>query len=314
MSGARCIWASPMGSKATRAGGGFCRRLLRHSAAVVGIVFMHAAAAYAQTPPPALNAPELTAQTMRTYDAPEADQGVAVDASHFYAIDNFTIAKYRRDTGARVTIWQGVKDGPIRHLNSCLIERRAIVCANSNYPETPMGSSVEVFDARTLAHQRSYSLGLREEGSLTWTDRIAGGFIAGFAHYDEDRGAAFKDHRHSSVVTFDEQWRRTGGWLFPSDVAARMAPHAASGGAIGPDGYLYILGHDRPEMYVLARPKMGPRLVHLATIALEAEGQAFSFAPGPNRHIFAIDRRKGQVREIALPAVVAGADGLTFQQ
>ncbi|OYX49993.1 MAG: hypothetical protein B7Y90_05705 [Alphaproteobacteria bacterium 32-64-14] len=80
-----------------------------------------------------------------------------------------------------------------------------------------------------------------------------------------------------------------------------MAPYAASGGAIGSDGLLYILGHDRPEMYVLAKPAMGPTMIHVATIDIEAEGQAFSFAEG--RNIFAIDRRKGRVLQIALPAV-----------
>ena len=112
---------------------------------------------------------------------------------------------------------------------------------------------------------------------------------------------AFKDHTFSSVVTFDAQWRRTGGWLFPKAVVERMAPYAASGGAIGPDGLLYVLGHDRPEMYVLAKPTMGPTMIHVATIEIEAEGQAFSFAEG--RTIFAIDRRQGRVLQISLPAV-----------
>ena len=80
-----------------------------------------------------------------------------------------------------------------------------------------------------------------------------------------------------------------------------MAPYAASGGAIGPDGLLYILGHDRPEMYVRAKPAMGPTMIHVATIDIEAEGQAFSFAEG--RDIFAVDRRKGRALQITLPSV-----------
>jgi hypothetical protein len=117
----------------------------------------------------------------------------------------------------------------------------------------------------------------------------------------------FKDHRYSSVVTFDAEWRRTGGWLFPPAVMARMAPDAASGGAIGPDGYLYLLGHDRAEMYVVARPTMGPSLIHLATIDLDAEGQAFSWAQDGSRTVYTIDRKKGLVRAIAIPAIEAGA-------
>ena len=82
-----------------------------------------------------------------------------------------------------------------------------------------------------------------------------------------------------------------------------MAPYAASGGAIGPDGWLYLLGHDRPEMYVVARPSMGPTLIHIATIDLEAEGQAFSWAQDGSRTVFTVDRRKGLVRMIELPVV-----------
>jgi hypothetical protein len=243
----------------------------------------------------------LIATTVREFLAPEADQGVAVDDRYFYPVDNTVIGKYDRASGALVARWVGPKNGLVRHLNSCFSQADRLWCANSNYPETPHGSSVEIFDTRTMTHLDSHSLGMTEEGSLTWFDHYQGGWIAGFAHYSENGGVAFKDHTFSSVVTYDAQWRRTGGWLFPRTVVDRMAPYAASGGAIGPDGLLYILGHDRPEMYVLARPVMGPTMIHVATIDLEAEGQAFSFAEG--RNIFAIDRRQGRVMQIAIPVV-----------
>lgn len=243
----------------------------------------------------------LTATTMREFPVPEADQGVAVDERHFYPIDNTVIGKYDRAKGALVARWVAPKNGLVRHLNSCFEDSGRLLCANSNYSETPHGSSVEIFDARTMQHVDTHSLGMTEEGSLTWFDHYRGGWIAGFAHYAETGGVPFKDHTFSSVVVYDAQWRRTGGWLFPKQVVERMAPYAASGGAIGPDGLLYILGHDRPEMYVLAKPVMGPALIHVATIAIEAEGQAFAFADG--RLVYAIDRRKGAVREISLPAV-----------
>jgi hypothetical protein len=159
-----------------------------------------------------------------------------------------------------------------------------------------------VFDAASMKHLESRSLGLRDEGSLTWFDHYGTGWIAAFSHYDENGGVRFKDHAFSSVVTFDAQWRRTGGWLFPASALERMAPYASSGGAIGPDGWLYLLGHDRPELYVVGRPAMGPVLIHVATIALEAEGQAFSWAK-TGRTIFAIDRRQRLVRTIEIPPV-----------
>jgi hypothetical protein len=268
------------------------------------------AALGAQTPPPLVvpdYAPQeparLTARTIRHYEAPEADQGVAADARFFYPVDNTVLAKYEIATGQFVDRWVGPRNGLIRHLNSCVADASNILCANSNYALVPMGSSIETFDAATLAHVGTHSLGLRDEGSLTWFDRYRGGWIAGFAHYDDNGGVPFKNHTYSSVVAFDAEWRRTGGWLFPEPVVARMAPDAASGGAIGPDGLLYILGHDRPEMYVLARPSMGPTLIHVATIDVEAEGQAFSWAHDGTRRIYAIDRRRRLVRAIDVPSV-----------
>ncbi len=247
----------------------------------------------------------LAARTLRVYAAPDADQGVAVDRTHFYPVDNSVIAKYDIATGTQVDRWTGPSSGLIRHLNSCMADAGRLWCANSNYPQTPMGSSIEVFDTTTLDHVMSHSLGVVDEGSITWFDTYRGGFIAGFAHYDGGGGVGFKDHRYSSVVTFDAEWRRTGGWLFPPSVVERMAPDAASGGAIGPDGWLYLLGHDRPEMDVVGRPAMGPTLIHVATIHLEAEGQAFAWAQDGTRTVFTIDRRKGLVRAIALPEVNA---------
>lgn len=247
--------------------------------------------------------PRLTARSLRTYDAPEATQGVAVDARHFYPVANSVLAKYELASGVRVDLWEAPDPPLVRHMNSCLADGALIRCANSNYPATPMASSIESFDAATLEHAGSVSLGMMDEGSLTWFDRFADGWIAGFAHYDASGGLAYKDHTFSSIITFDAGWRRTGGWTFPASVMERLAPHAASGGALGPDGWLYLLGHDRPELYVVGRPPMGPTLVHLATIDVEAEGQAFSWAQDGTRTVYAISRPQRLVRAIEIPPV-----------
>jgi len=261
--------------------------------------------------PPAVQA--LTARTLRTFTVPEADQGVAADKQHFYAVGDTVIAKYEIATGRRVGEWTGPLHGLIRHLNSCLVDGGRLVCTNSNYSLTPMGSSVELFDVASMKHVESHSFGMLDEGSLTWLDKYRGGWIAGFAHYDENGGLPFKDHRYSSVVTYDSEWRRNGGWLLPPAVLERMAPYAASGGAIGPDGWLYLLGHDRPEMYVVARPPMGPTLIHVATIALEAEGQAFAWAQDGSRTVFTIDRQRRLVRRIEPPEVTAADPSVSLR-
>lgn len=246
------------------------------------------------------------------WSAPEADQGAAVDARAYYAIDNTLIARYRRKDGARTALWDGT-DSPLIHINSCQALAGRLWCAHSNYPGQPMTSSVEVFDALTLAPVASHSLGYRTEGSLVWLAPVREGWIAGFAHYDGKGGESGKPQRYSGVVQFDDHWRRTAGWVFPDDVLERMAPHAASGGAIGPDGWLYAMGHDRGELYVLGKPRQGSTLVHLATISVPAEGQAFSWLPEA-RAILVVMRHRGLIRRIDIPPLPErlGRDALPF--
>jgi hypothetical protein len=283
-------------------------------ASITALACLATAAAQApapQLPPPATSATEphpgvlqLTGKTLRVYPAPEANQGVAAGPHFFYVVDNFALARYEIGSGRLIDRWTGERNGPIRHMNSCFVDGGRVWCANSNYPQVPMGSSIEVFDAMSMKHVESYSLGMREEGSLTWFDRYGSGWIAAFSHYDKNGGVPFKDHAYSSVVTFDSDWRRTGGWLLPESTLQRMAPYASSGGALGPDGWLYLLGHDRPELYVVGRPEMGPVLTHIATIAIESEGQAFSWAKDGHRVVYTIDRGRHLVRTIELPPVV----------
>jgi hypothetical protein len=244
------------------------------------------------------------AKQLREYAAPEARQGVAVDAKHVYAIVNTVIAKYDKESGALVSRWMSPRGGPIRHINSCYAGEGKLWCSNSNFPEVPMGSSVEVIDTATMTHVESHSVGLLDEGSLTFFEPYKEGYIAGFAHYEGTGGTGYKSSRYGAIATYDAQWRRTGGWLIPEAVQARMAPHAASGGSIGPDGLLYLLGHDRTEMYVLAKPRLGPVLLHLATIEIAAEGQAFAWdRTVPGRRVYAISRPNGVIRAFDVPEV-----------
>lgn len=256
---------------------------------------------------------QLQATEIVRFTAPEAGQGVAVDAKHVYAIGNFVIARYNRSTGVREAIWRGERGGLIGHLNSCFVEADELWCANSNHPRLPFANSIEIFDAATLAHRRTVPLGIMDEGSLVWFDRLGKDWIVGLAHYNDETGLPFKNNTFAGVQLHDERWRRLGGWALPESVIALMAPQAASGGAIGPDGLLYLMGHDRPEMYVLARPRMGPYLIHVATIAIAAEGQAFDFDESRAGEVCAISRPAREIRCFRLPAItLQSEDALRF--
>nr|WP_321440539.1 hypothetical protein [uncultured Hyphomonas sp.] len=256
---------------------------------------------------------KLQATETARFPAPEAGQGVAVDADYVYAVGNFVIAKYDRDTGERVAQWRGERGGYIGHLNSCYTEESELWCANSNHPKLPFANSVEVFNKSDLSPRKSIPLGVMDEGSLVWFDHYGDDWIVGMAHYNDETGLPFKDNTFASVYIHDFRWRQVGGWALPLTLVERMAPQAASGGAIGPDGLLYMMGHDRPEMYVMARPPMGPYLVHIATISIDAEGQAFDFDESRPGEVCAISRPNREIRCFKLPAVSLPQGLLSFE-
>src|SRR3546814_2818915 len=143
--------------------------------------------------------------TLSTIAAPEADQGVASDRSHVYAIDNYAIGKYDKASGKRVAGWEG-DPKLFPHLNSCAVVKAELVCAASNYPKVPMASSVEIFDAKTLRHIRTVSLG-RMVGSLTAMDWHGGSWWAVFANYDDRGREPGRHHRSTTRVRMAASFR-----------------------------------------------------------------------------------------------------------
>lgn len=235
-------------------------------------------------------------EELRRFAAPEARQGVAADARHVYAINNYTLAKYEKDSGKRVALWDGVKGGPVIHLNAGVVFEGRLYCAHSNYPGVPMQSSVEIFDTATLQPIGSHSFG-RTDGSLTWLDRRDGKWIACFVHYGARGGEPGRGPEWTHLVEFDEQWRRLRGWTLPPDLIAHIGPrgYSVSGGAFGPRGFLYATGHDNPELYVLEFPTAGSVLKWIATVPITAEGQAFGWDPEKPDVLYTIARKTREV-------------------
>ncbi len=243
----------------------------------------------------------LQTRAVRIHPAAEANQGVAVDDRAFYAIDNSEIGRYDKKTGAKTGAWSG-DPKVFPHLNSCAAVGPELVCASSNYPVTPMRSTVEVFDRAGLKHLRSIPLG-PQPGSLTWVVRRGDAWWAGFANYDGTGGEPGRDHTATTLVKFDDAWRSLARWTFPRSVLDRFAPSSASGGVWGADGLLYVTGHDAAEVYVLRAPEGGGVLVHLATIAAPVEGQAIAFDPSAERTLYGITRKTREVVVMQLPVV-----------
>lgn len=235
------------------------------------------------------------------WPAPEARQGAAVDADHFYAVTNSRIGKYRKDDGVKVAEWVGDRIA-VRHINSCIVDGTELVCANSNYPQTPMASSVEIFDTLSMKHLRSVPLGVRD-GSLTWVERHQGRWWAMFANYDPPRSHLGRTHRDTKLVLFNSDWAEVGGYALPDSVLEKLAPTSISGGSFGADGLLYVTGHDAAEIYVLRIPEQGPVLEHIATVAAPLEGQAWAWDRSGEKTIYAIRRSTGEVVVLKMPVV-----------
>jgi len=267
------------------------RALVLLAAALVGT------AAAAALPEPAQGP---AAETLRRLPAPEARQGVAVGPDDLYAIANYRIGRYDKRTGEREAEWEGAPER-FPHINSCALIAGDLVCAASNYSAVPQWSSVEFFDPVTLAHRRTVALG-EGIGSLTWVDRHDGAWWAMFANYSGRGGQPTRDHRYTTLVRFDDDWRRTESWLLPETVLRRIAPMSISGGGWGPDGRLYLTGHDLPELYAMQLPTEGGAVLdHLATFPIEAEGQAVDWDETQPGMLYGISRAGGVMLEMRVP-------------
>lgn len=257
-----------------------------------GIVMLVLAAACTRTS---------SARVVRRFPAAEASQAVAVDAGFFYAIDDAAIGKYEKTTGRRVSGWQAAPGDSITHLNSGVVIGHELLCANSNYPQTPMVSSVEVFDPDRMVHLRSVPLppGL---GSATWLDYSDGSWWVTFAHYSGKGGERGKGSDATRLARVADDWRPLELWSFPPAVVKRWGTMSSSGGTAAARRLFYTTGHDAPEIYVLDVPTDATELRLRRIIRVESEGQGIALDRDEGL-LYSIQRRTREVIVSALPDV-----------
>ncbi|GHJ37004.1 hypothetical protein [Streptomyces sp. TS71-3] len=224
--------------------------------------------------------PVLTATLDRTFDTFDANQGVAVDKNYFYAVNNRTITKHDKATGKPLLQFVGDDDGPIIHMDSATVVGDKLYAATSNYDTTPEKSSVEVFDTRTMKHTGTFSFGIYR-GSLTWLDRHDGAWYAAFANYDEIPDGTTEPYGktdNTQIVKLDDHFQVVESWTVPQAILDKVRPMSNSGGSWGPDGRLWLTGHDFGEAYVMNLPSEGSDLQWVATVTLpNVEGQAIAW-------------------------------------
>jgi hypothetical protein len=239
------------------------------------------------------------ASVVRRYAAPEANQAVAVDSRFFYAIDNRAIGKYDKSSGVRAARWNGDTHGRIAHLNSGVVVDGLLYCAHSNYPDTPMVSSVEVFETNGLTHMRSVSLP-EGRGSATWVDRGDNSWWVTFAHYAGRGGEPGKGPEATNLVRFNDEWTPQESWVFPAAVVSRWQGMSSSGGVWVEQRRFYTTGHDAPEIYLLELTPDGHELTLREIIAVESHGQGIALDRAAGL-LYSIERRSREVLASSLP-------------
>ena len=235
----------------------------------------------------------LMLRELQRFKVPEAHQGVAADETSFYAITNRSVARYDRNSGKLLARWTAPADSPVQHLNSGTVVNGRLYCANSNWPKMPLRNTVEIFEAGTLKHLRRREFP-ETEGAINWIDRRRGAWWIVFAFYGET------DVRRTRLVRYSNDWKPTGKWFFPEAVIRRFLPNSNSGGSFGPDGRIYVTGHDHAELYVLSIPPKGDTLVHATTVKAPVAGQGIAWDRSDVGTLYGIIRRNREVVRMRL--------------
>lgn len=249
------------------------------AALILPTLILPALPAFAQDEAAAGEPPLMSSEVLGSFVVPEVNQAIGVDAEHLYAVDNTTIAKYRKDTQELVEVRDYADMGAI-HFDSAVVVDGRIYVAHSNYPTWPMTSSLEVFDAETLDHVDSHSFGI-QLGSFTWVDQAPdGAWWGGFANYNRvfDRSPmAYGNKYNTQVVRFGPDWRIEEAFVIPDAVVEKFEDMSNSGGSWGPDGNLYLSGHDPAEAYAMQLPEVGSTLRWVGTVPLAIAGQGIAW-------------------------------------
>ena len=223
------------------------------------------------------------------FQASQAHQAAAVDQHHVYAITNRAIGKYNKSDGQQVASWQASKDSPLRHMNSGVVVEDKLYCAHSTWPASPRENSIEIWDTKTLQPSDRHEFP-KSDGALTWVDYYQGLWWGVFAYYGESEEVS-----KTELVQFDGKWQIKKSWSFPKNVLELFLPYSCSGGSWGPDGLLYVTGHDRQEIYLLKTPKDAKQLEYVATAKTSIPGQGIAWDRFEVDRLWGIDRKQKQL-------------------
>ncbi len=255
---------------------------------------------------------DVTLTQINEFSIPAANQGVGVDKDHFYAVNNRQIVKYTKD-GLFVDEWVGAEDGPIIHLDSAMVRNGKLYAAHSNWRRLPITSSIEVWDVKTMEHIATHSFGRWSPGSFTWFDYHDNYWWGTFAAYDRlgPDGLPYGGGKiNTTLAKFDKNWNIIQTWILPNELLDKFENMSNSGGSWGPDGYLYLTGHDPAEVYKVKFPEAGSVMEVVETIPMNIRGQGIAWDRHEGNVLYGIIRATDEEEEegITNKVVVFEAD------
>jgi hypothetical protein len=83
----------------------------------------------------------------------------------------------------------------------------------------------------------------------------------------------------------------------PKALLDKFEDMSNSGGSWGPDGYLYLSGHDPAEIYRMRLPAAGSVLEHVETIPMNIRGQGIAWDRSDRGVIYGIIRATAAERK-----------------
>ena len=270
---------------------------------IITFLFLKVGVIYSQVP-------DYEATLLHDFSSFNARQGVAVNATHFFVVNNTRITMHDKNSGETVKQWDGksvADNARLIHLDSGMVKDGLMYAAHSNYPNLPMRSSIETWNADTLEHVGSHSFGVLL-GSLTWLDFHQDHWWATFANYDLVQPGEIQPYGTTAATTLvkmDNDFTILQRWLFPEILHSRFTPMSNSGGSWGEDGFLYITGHDHPEVYVVQISEQSSEVQWVATVKVPwIEGQGIAWDRSTEERImWGISRSEEKVFGFSLPEI-----------
>jgi hypothetical protein len=105
---------------------------------------------------------------------------------------------------------------------------------------------------------------------------------------------------NTTLVKFDKNWQVMESWIFPWELLEKFEDMSNSGGSWGPDGNLYVTGHDLAEIYKIRIPEAGSILEVAETIPLNIRGQGIAWDHSEPGILYGIIRATDEEEELGL--------------